>query len=69
MCALKSDEDEAEIAWTLRRMAPTASPNRLIVKHADQILGRRGRMIAAVEAIGRGAHAYEGSVFSWPVTK
>ncbi|HUF45548.1 MAG TPA: protein tyrosine phosphatase [Aestuariivirgaceae bacterium] len=69
MCALKSDEDEAEIAWTLRRMAPTASPNRLIVKHADQILGRRGRMIAAVEAIGRGAHAYEGSVFSWPVTR
>jgi predicted protein tyrosine phosphatase len=69
MCALKSEEDEAEIAWTLRRMAPTASPNRLIVKHADQILGRRGRMIAAVEAIGRGAHAYEGSVFSWPVTK
>ena len=69
MCALKSEEDEAEIAWTLRRMAPTASPNRLIVKHADLILGRRGRMIAAVEAIGRGAHAYEGSVFSWPVTK
>ena len=67
-CALSPDEDEAEIAWTLRRMSPTASPNRLMVRHADDLLGRRGRMIAAVDAIGRGAYAYEGSVFTWPVT-
>ena len=68
MCALNPEHDEAEIARTLRRMAPTASPNRLMVRHADDLLSRRGRMIAAVDAIGRGAHAYEGSVFSWPVT-
>lgn len=67
MCALNPDDDEAEIAWTLRRMSPTASPNRLMVRHADEVLGRRGRMIAAADAIGRGASAYEGSVFSWPV--
>jgi predicted protein tyrosine phosphatase len=67
MCALYPEQDEAEIAWDLRRMAPTASPNRLMVRHADEVLGRRGRMIAAVDAIGRGAHAYEGAVFSWPV--
>lgn len=69
MCALNPGHDEAEIAWTLRRISPTASPNRLMVRHADDLLGRRGRMIAAVEAIGRGAQAYEGSVFGWPVTR
>jgi predicted protein tyrosine phosphatase len=69
MCALNPRHDEAEIAWDLRRMAPTASPNRLMVSHADELLGRGGRMIAAVDAIGRGAHAYEGSVFSWPVAR
>jgi predicted protein tyrosine phosphatase len=69
MCALNPGHDEAEIAWDLRRMAPTASPNRLMVSHADELLGRGGRMIAAVDAIGRGAHAYEGSVFSWPVAR
>jgi predicted protein tyrosine phosphatase len=68
MCALNPRHDEAEIAWDLRRMAPTASPNRLMVAHADDVLGRRGRMIAAIDAIGRGAHALEGSVFSWPLS-
>jgi predicted protein tyrosine phosphatase len=68
MCALKPEHDEAEIAWDLRRMAPTASPNRLMVRHADEVLGRRGRMIAAVDAIGRGAEAFEGSVFTWTVS-
>ena len=67
LCVLNPDEDEAEIAWELRRMAPTASPNPLMVRHADDILGRNGRMISAVEAIGRGAHAHEGTVFSWPL--
>jgi predicted protein tyrosine phosphatase len=67
MCALNPDDDEAEIAWTLRHMSPTASPNRLMVRFADDLLGRRGRMIAAVDAIGRGVQAYEGSIFSWPV--
>jgi predicted protein tyrosine phosphatase len=67
MCALNPEHEEAEIAWDLRRMAPTASPNRLMVMHADELLGRRGRMIAAVDAIGPGAHAYEGAVFNWPV--
>jgi len=68
ICALNPDVDEAEIAWTLRRMSPTASPNRLMVRHADELLDRGGRMTAAVEAIGRGAQAYEGTVFTWPVT-
>jgi predicted protein tyrosine phosphatase len=67
MCALHPDEDEAELAWELRRISPTATPNRLMVAFADDILGRRGRMRAAVEAIGRGVDAYEGIIFSWPL--
>lgn len=66
MCALHPEEDEAELAWELRRMSPTATPNRLMVAHADDILGRGGRMRAAVEAIGRGVDAFEGVIFSWP---
>ena len=35
-------------------------PNVMLVGHADRILGRNGRMIAAVEAIGPGMPALEG---------
>jgi len=33
------------------------------VSLADEILGREGRMVAAIEAIGRGALAYEADPF------
>jgi predicted protein tyrosine phosphatase len=33
------------------------------VKIADRILVRSGRMVAAIETIGRGALAYEGDPF------
>jgi predicted protein tyrosine phosphatase len=33
------------------------------VRHADALLGRQGRMVAAIAAIGRGADAYEGVPF------
>lgn len=44
--------DERAIAKALRRAAPHASPNRRIVALADDMLGRRGRMVDAVEAMG-----------------
>ena len=43
---------EAEIAKAMRRRAPHAQPNRLLVRHADEALGRGGAMLAAVEAMG-----------------
>ena len=46
--------DEAIIAQALRRASPTATPNARIVSLADRLLGRNGRMIAAIENIGRG---------------
>jgi predicted protein tyrosine phosphatase len=38
-----------------------------MVAIADELLGRDGRMVDAVAAIGRGADAFEGVVFSWPI--
>jgi predicted protein tyrosine phosphatase len=63
-CAVRPDLEEAEIALRLRQRSPEATPNARIVRMADAILGREGRMIGAVERIGRGALAYEGSVFA-----
>jgi len=63
VCALNPQRDEATIAKELRRASPTASPNTRIVELADRLLGRRGRMIRAVEAIGRGIEAFEAHPF------
>jgi predicted protein tyrosine phosphatase len=52
VCALNPQRDEADIAQALRRASPTAMPNARIVRLADQILGRNGRMVEAVAGIG-----------------
>ena len=64
LCMLRPKVDELEIAQELRKASPSATPNRLITKQVDHILGRQGRMLAAIEAIGRGANAYEGAPFT-----
>jgi predicted protein tyrosine phosphatase len=63
-CALSPERDEIAIAQEMRRASRTATPNRLIVSLADQILGRQGRMIAGIESIGPGDLAYEADPFS-----
>ena len=55
VCALSPHRDEQSIAAALRRASPTATPNLRIISLADRLLGRNGRMIAAIETIGRGA--------------
>ena len=64
-CAVRPDLDEEEVALRVRQRSPEATPNARIVAIADGILGRRGRMVRAVERIGRGAEAVEGSVFAF----
>lgn len=64
-CARAPDRGEAELALALRALSPSATPNRLMVALADAALGRNGRMTAAIEAIGRGADAFEGEAFAW----
>jgi predicted protein tyrosine phosphatase len=68
VCALKPERNEHEIAWAIRRASPTAFPNSRIVSFADAILGRNGRMSAAIESIGRGELAPEGVPFRLPLT-
>ncbi len=63
LCILRPNEDEFKIAEELRAASPSATPNRLITAEVDQLLGRNGRMLKAVESIGRGADAYEGAPF------
>jgi predicted protein tyrosine phosphatase len=63
VCALNPDRSETDIAQTLRQASPTATPNIRIVSLADKLLGRNGRMIAAIETIGRGIMADEAMPF------
>ena len=63
LCMFRPRADEEELALELRRASPSATPNRLIVTLADDVLGRKGRMVKAIEKIGRGADAFEGTPF------
>ncbi|MBS0533006.1 MAG: dual specificity protein phosphatase family protein [Proteobacteria bacterium] len=67
-CALNPGRDEADIARAIRAASPTASPNKRIVAIADEILQRNGRMIRAVDALGRGEEAMEGHPFRLELT-
>lgn len=62
-CTLAPERDEASIALSLRAAAPSATPNARFVALADDLLGRRGRMVDAIRSIGRGADAMEGTPF------
>jgi predicted protein tyrosine phosphatase len=64
LCSINPDVPEDLIALHLRRASPTAYPNRLMIRLADQALGRSGRMVRAVEAIGRGVIAGEAVPFA-----
>ncbi len=63
VCALNPARDETSIAQALRRASPTATPNIRIVSLADRLLGRQGRMVTAIDDIGRGVVAMEGAPF------
>jgi predicted protein tyrosine phosphatase len=64
VCALRPEREEAEIAGLIRAGSPSATPNLRLVRFADELLGRRGRMVRAIEEIGRGHDAFEGHPFA-----
>jgi predicted protein tyrosine phosphatase len=66
LCALNPETPEERIARLLRDASATAYPNRLMIRLGDAALDRAGRMVAAVEAIGRGEVAIEAVPFSLP---
>ena len=62
-CALNPQREEIAIARQIRTASPTAYPNRRIVALADEMLARRGRMLAALDAIGPGDLSVAGHPF------
>ena len=58
---------EHDIAIELRRRAPSATPNPLMVRLADELLAHNGRMVEAIDQIGRGAEAREGEPYELPL--
>lgn len=62
-CMLNPHRDEHEIAQRIRAASPIASPNRLIVTLADKALGRNGRMVRALDAMGPGSLLVAGKPF------
>ena len=62
-CALNPQRSEAAIAQAMREASTSAMPNILLVTLADRMLGRRGRMTEAIDAIGAGRPAIEGDPF------
>ncbi len=63
-CLLSPHRDEREVAQTLRKASPTATPNLRFVALADERMERGGRMVTAIEEIGRGAECMEGLPFA-----
>lgn len=63
VCMLNPERDEMAIARQIRAASPIASPNRLLVTLADKALGRDGRMIRALEAMGPGSMSVIGRPF------
>ncbi|WP_316393669.1 tyrosine phosphatase family protein [Bradyrhizobium sp. 33ap4] len=63
VCALNPHRDEMSIARMIREASPIAAPNRLIVSLADKALGREGRMLRALDAMGPGSMSVEGRPF------
>ncbi len=62
-CVLNPQRDELQIARAIRQASPTAYPNPRIVAVADKLLGRRGRMVRAIQSIGPAIPATEGTPF------
>lgn len=62
-CALEPEVPEDRFALAIRTASPTATPNARLVALADARLNRDRRMVAAVEAIGRGQECFEGTPF------
>jgi predicted protein tyrosine phosphatase len=58
---------ELEVALAMRRRAPHAQPNALLVRHADEALGRDGRMVEALRAMGPCVMATEGVTTPFPL--
>lgn len=67
LCVLNEGHPEDQLARLVRSRGAHAHPNRLMVKLADELLSRGGRMSAAIDALGPGRSVWEGELFSIPL--
>lgn len=65
--AVAPDDDDDALARRLREASPFATPNMRLVEIGDTLLGRGGRFVKAVKAIGRGADADGNTPFTLPL--
>lgn len=65
--AVAPEEDDAALAARLRAASPFATPNSRLIEIGDAMLGRNGRLVAAIRAIGRGADADGNAPFVLPL--
>ncbi len=65
LCHL-NEGHERSAAQMMRTAARHAQPNRRLVAVADKLMGRKGRMIEAVNEMGPGEFDMEGTLFSMP---
>ena len=68
LCDLHGPGHEGRIADALRFHVPYAQPNRLMIRHADHLLARNGRMIMAIESMRPAAPAWEGQIVQLPIS-
>ncbi|WP_105426745.1 tyrosine phosphatase family protein [Neorhizobium tomejilense] len=65
--SLHPEEDDFALAARLRSVAPHATPNARLIEIGDRLLGRNGRLIAAIKGIGRGAETDGRASFILPL--
>jgi predicted protein tyrosine phosphatase len=66
-CLLNPKTAEARFTAALRAASGSAQPNTLMIAHADKLLGRNGRLIAAVEEMSLADFSKAGQPFVLPL--
>ncbi|MFS8044826.1 tyrosine phosphatase family protein [Rhizobium sp. BR 314] len=66
--AVHPDQDDMALVRRLRSASPFATPNTRLVAIGDDMLGRKGKLVAAIKEIGRGADADGNAPFVLPVS-
>ncbi len=66
-CTLRPEISEARFTAALRAASESAQPNPLLVAHADRLLGREGRLVAAVKDMGLADFSKAGQPYILPI--
>jgi predicted protein tyrosine phosphatase len=65
--SLHPEQDDFALAARLRKVAPHATPNARLIEIGDRLLGRDGRLVAAIRGIGRGVETDGKASFVLPL--